>query len=250
MRYGLVFALLLTGACSRASKDGSADDTARTAPAANGEPSVVAAPADSTTNAPGHSAVRVPTVLFIGTSLTAGLGLDPDSAYPRLLQRRADSMAVKRRFVNAGLSGETSAGALRRVDWLLRGEADVVVLETGANDGLRGLDVDSTARNIRSIVQRIRAAKPGATILLVQMEAPPNLGERYTTRFHDMYATIAREERIRLVPFLLDRVAGVARLNQADGVHPNDAGERIVADNVWRALKPVLDSLDRGGPVG
>lgn len=201
-------------------------------------------------NAPAPAGERIPrrTVLFVGTSLTAGLGLEPDSAYPQLLQRRADSLGVAYRFVNAGKSGETSAGALRRVDWLLQGDADVVVLETGANDGLRGLDVDSTAANIRAIVARVRGARPRAVIALVQMEAPPNLGASYTGRFHRMYPDIAREEGLVLVPFLLDRVAGVPRLNQADGMHPNDAGERIVADNVWRALRPVLDSLDRSAP--
>lgn len=201
-------------------------------------------------NATAPAGERIPgrTVLFVGTSLTAGLGLEPDSAYPQRLQRRADSLGVAYRFVNAGMSGETSAGALRRVDWLLQGDADVVVLETGANDGLRGLDVDSTAANIRAIVARVRAARPRSVIALVQMEAPPNLGASYTARFHRMYPDIAREEGLVLVPFLLDRVAGVPRLNQADGMHPNDAGERIVADNVWRALRPVLDSLDRSAP--
>jgi acyl-CoA thioesterase I len=185
------------------------------------------------------------TILFIGTSLTAGLGLDPEDAYPRLIAQKADSLGLPYDVVNAGLSGETSAGALRRVDWLLRGSANVVVLETGANDGLRGLDVDSSKANIRAIVRKIRAVKPGVTILLVQMEAPPNLGDRYTTAFRSMYPDLAREEGLILMPFLLDRVAGVGKLNQNDGIHPNEEGERIVADNVWRALRPVLDSLDR-----
>jgi acyl-CoA thioesterase-1 len=191
-----------------------------------------------------------PTVLFVGTSLTAGLGLEPDSAYPQRLQRRADSLGLGWRFVNAGLSGETSAGALRRIDWLLRGDADVVVLETGANDGLRGLDVDSTKRNIEAIVAKVRAVKPKATIVLVQMEAPPNLGASYTSRFHAMYEDVAQKNGLVLMPFLLGQVAGVGRLNQADGVHPNDAGERIVAETVWRTLRPVLDSLDRSRKIG
>ena len=234
---------VLCAACGGSTKDAAPDSGMATRDSA----SMGASTAAANGNAKAPAGERTPggTVLFIGTSLTAGLGLEPDSAYPQRLQRRADSLGMRYRFVNAGMSGETSAGALRRVDWLLRGNADVVVLETDANDGLRGLDVDSTAANIRAIVTRVRAALPHAVIALVQMEAPPNLGASYTARFHQMYVEIARDEHIVLVPFLLDRVAGVGRLNQADGVHPNDAGERIVADNVWRSLRPVLDSLDR-----
>jgi acyl-CoA thioesterase-1 len=187
-------------------------------------------------------------VLFVGTSLTAGLGLEPEDAYPRLIQHMADSAGLAYDFVNAGLSGETSAGALRRIDWLLRGDADVIVIETGANDGLRGLDVDSTAANIRALVAKVKAARPGATILLAQMEAPPNLGERYTSAFRRMFQDVAREEGVILLPFLLDGVAGVPRLNQPDGIHPNEEGEVIVAQNVWRSLRPVLDSLDQRLP--
>lgn len=186
----------------------------------------------------GSSALRV---VFIGTSLTAGLGLDPDSAYPTRIQRKADSAGIEVAVTNAGLSGETSAGALRRIDWLLQRErADVVVLETGANDGLRALPVDATRANIAQILHRIRTALPQARIVLVQMEAPPNLGAQYTGAFSAMYTSLARETGATLAPFLLTNVAGIARLNQADGIHPNDAGERIVTDNVWRALLPVL----------
>jgi len=179
-------------------------------------------------------------VLFLGTSLTAGLGLDPDDAYPALLQRKADSAGLAVRVENAGLSGETSAGALRRVDWLLRGPVDVFVLETGANDGLRGLDVDSTRANIERIVAKVRAARPSARVLLVQMEAPPNLGTKYTGQFRAMFPEVARETGATLVPFLLEGVAGVSSLNQADGIHPNEEGSRRVAANVWRALGPAL----------
>lgn len=191
------------------------------------------------------------TVLFIGTSLTAGLGLDPDSAFPARIQRTADSAGMPVTAVNAGVSGETSAGALRRIDWLLQRErADVVVLETGANDGLRALPVDSTRANIQQVLRRIRAALPGARLVLVQMEAPPNLGERYTTAFRAMFPSLAREAGATLAPFLLGGVAGIARLNQADGIHPNDAGERIVADGLWRTLEPVLRAATAsGGPV-
>ena len=184
---------------------------------------------------------------MVGTSLTAGLGLDPEDAYPALLQRKADSLGLHVDIVNAGLSGETSAGALRRIDWLLRGPADVVVIESGANDGLRGLNVDSTRANLRAIVGKVKAARPAARILLVQMEAPPNLGAKYTDAFHAMYQDVAKEAGVSVMPFLLQGVAGVTSLNQQDGIHPNERGEQIVANNVWAALEPVLKQLD--GPA-
>jgi len=187
---------------------------------------------------------------MVGTSLTAGLGLDPEAAYPALLQRRADSLGLHVEIVNAGLSGETSAGALRRIDWLLRGPADVVVIETGANDGLRGLDVDSTRANLRALIAKVKAARPAARILLAQMEAPPNLGAKYTTAFGAMYQDVARETGVTLMPFLLRDVAGVPSLNQGDGIHPNERGEQIVADNVWSALAPVLRQLDATATAG
>lgn len=184
---------------------------------------------------------RRPALLIVGTSLTAGLGLDPDSAYPAILQRKLDSAGVAYRVVNAGVSGETSAGALRRIEWLLRDSARVVMIETGANDGLRGQDVDSTRATLRAIVRRVKTGLPGATVLLAQMESPPNLGARYTSAFRSMFPTVAKEEGIALVPFLLDGVAGIPSLNQPDGIHPNEAGARIVAANVFRALRPVLE---------
>ena len=181
---------------------------------------------------------------MVGTSLTAGLGLDPEDAYPALLQRKADSLGLHVDIVNAGLSGETSAGALRRIDWLLRGPADVVVIESGANDGLRGLNVDSTRANLRAIIGKVKAARPAARILLVQMEAPPNLGAKYTDAFRAMYQDVAKEAGVSVMPFLLEGVAGVTALNQQDGIHPNERGEQIVANNVWAALEPVLKQLD------
>jgi acyl-CoA thioesterase-1 len=184
---------------------------------------------------------------MVGTSLTAGLGLDPDDAYPALLQRKADSLGLHVDIVNAGLSGETSAGALRRIDWLLRGPADVVVIESGANDGLRGLNVDSTRANLRAIIGKVKAARPQARILLAQMEAPPNLGAKYTDAFRAMYQDVAKEAGVSVMPFLLQGVAGVTALNQQDGIHPNERGEQIVANNVWAALEPVLKQLD--GPA-
>jgi acyl-CoA thioesterase-1 len=219
---------ILSGCGAESGKDTPADST------------VVAAPPASAP-ATGSSAIdNRPALLIVGTSLTAGLGLHPDSAYPAILQRTLDSAGVAFRVVNAGVSGETSAGALRRVEWLLRDSAAVVMIETGANDGLRGQDVDSTRATLRAIVRRVKALLPGATVLVAQMESPPNLGERYTTAFRAMFPAIAREEGVALMSFLLDGVAGVPEMNQGDGIHPNEAGSKLVADNVFRALLPVL----------
>lgn len=182
-------------------------------------------------------------VLFVGTSLTAGLGLDPDSAYPAVLQQLADSNNLRVTMVNAGLSGETSAGALRRVEWLLQEPADVVVIETGANDGLRGLDPDSTKANLVGIIRAVRAHNPDVRILLAQMEAPPNLGPRYTRAFHDVFLNVARDEAVTLIPFFLDGIAGVPEMNQPDGIHPTEEGARRAARNMWRTLSPLLREI-------
>ena len=214
-------------------------------------PTRAAGAGDSGQRLPSGSRAATPngrrTVLVVGTSLTAGLGLDPEDAYPALLQRKADSLGLHVDVVNAGLSGETSAGAVRRIDWLLRGPADVVVIESGANDGLRGLNVDSTRANLRAIIGKVKAARPAARVLLVQMEAPPNLGAKYTDAFRAMYQDVAKEAGVSVMPFLLQGVAGVTSLNQQDGIHPNERGEQIVADNVWAALEPVLKQLDALG---
>ncbi len=206
-----------------------------------------AAPAESAVVARGPARG---TVLILGTSLTAGLGLDPDDAYPALLQRKIDAAGLPFAVVNAGLSGETSGGALRRVAWLLRGPVDVFVLETGANDALRGLNVDSTKANLIAIVRAVRVARPGARICLVAMEALPNMGPQYTAAFRAIYPAVARETGAVLFPFPLAGVAGHAGLNQADGIHPNVHGETIVAETVWTALAPVLRSVSTGTRAG
>ena len=189
-------------------------------------------------------------LLFVGTSLTAGLGLEPDQAYPALISRRIDSLGLPYRVDNAGYSGETSAGALRRIDWLVREPVDVLVLETGANDGLRGLSVDSLRANIQAIIDRVRATSPSARILLVGMEAPPNLGTRYTSEFRKVFPELAERNGATLLPFLLVDVAAVDSLNQGDGIHPNAAGSRRLAETVWSALFPLLgdgvESQDAG----
>ena len=181
-----------------------------------------------------------PVVLFLGTSLTAGLGLLAEDAFPALVQEKIDSAGLPFRAVNAGVSGETSAGALRRIDWLLRQRFDVLVIETGANDMLRGTNVDSTRANIEAIVERVRAERPEARIVLAGMLAAPNLGREYTNRFRDMYPDIAAKNDLPLIPFLLQDVAAVPAMNQGDGMHPNVEGARRVADNVWTVLEPVL----------
>ncbi len=184
-----------------------------------------------------------PRVLFLGTSLTAGLGVDPDSAYPSVVQRLARDAALDIDVINGGLSGETSAGALRRADWVLTQRVAILVIETGANDGLRGLDPDTTAANITALIGKARARQPGAAIVLMQMEAPPNLGPAYTRRFHALFAQVAKATGVRLLPFLLEGVGGKADLNQDDGIHPNPEGARRVAANVFRGLRAVLDSV-------
>jgi acyl-CoA thioesterase-1 len=248
-----VIALTCVSALACAGGDASKDTPSDSAP--SGALPIPAAKSETTSDssgAPGASASGVsgPNVLFVGTSLTAGLGLDPSKAYPAVLQRMADSAGYAVHIVNAGLSGETSAGALRRLDWLLREPASMVVLETGANDGLRGLDVDSTRANLVAIVQLVKRTLPDAEIFLVQMEAPPNLGADYTRRFHDNYAAVAKEEGITLLPFLLNGVAGVRRLNQGDGIHPTEAGAVIVARNLWGSLAPGLSRLAKAPKPG
>ena len=182
------------------------------------------------------------TVLFLGTSLTAGLGLEADSAYPQQIQRKIDSVGLAYQTVNAGVSGETSAGLLRRLDWVLQNPVAVIVVETGANDGLRGQPVEGTKATIGQVLARIKRDRPLARVMLVQMEAMPNLGSDYTAAFHGMFPALAREYGVTLMPFLLDGVAGHTDLNQSDGIHPNDAGERLVTATVWKALEPLLRS--------
>jgi acyl-CoA thioesterase-1 len=179
-------------------------------------------------------------VVFLGTSLTAGQGLDPEQAYPALIQQKLDSAGLPYVAVNAGVSGETSVGARRRIDWLLRQPVAVLVIETGANDGLRGLDVDSLRANIEAIIARANQQRPKPRILLAQMRALPNYGAAYTQRFEAVYRDIARQYGIPLIPFLLDGFAGVDSLNQSDNLHPTAAGHRQMAERVWRVLRPEL----------
>jgi acyl-CoA thioesterase I len=187
-----------------------------------------------------------PVLLCFGTSLTAGMGLAPEEAFPALLQRKVDSAGLAFRVVNAGVSGETAAAGLRRIDWLLQQPIAVLLLELGANDALRGQDLAEAKRNLQEIINRTRARYPGVRVVVAGMEAPPNLGRRYTREFRDLFRDLARENDAVLIPFLLEGVAGHADLNQADGIHPTAAGARIVADRVWKTLEPVLRARDLG----
>ncbi|HET7241341.1 MAG TPA: arylesterase [Gemmatimonadales bacterium] len=179
-------------------------------------------------------------VVFLGTSLTAGLGLDPANAYPALIQAKIDSAGLPYTAVNAGVSGETSAGALRRIDWLLQQPVAVLVIETGANDALRGLNVDTMSANIQAIIDHARKLNPPPTIVLVGMRAPPNLGPDYVRRFRAAFPALAEKNELPLVPFLLDGVAGRPSLNQGDMIQPTAKGQRIMAETVWRVVGPVL----------
>lgn len=182
--------------------------------------------------------------MFLGTSLTAGLGLDPAQAYPALLQAKIDSAGLRYRVINAGVSGETSAGALRRIGWLLRDPPAVLVIETGANDGLRAQSPDSLRANLQAIIDSAKAISPPPRIVLIGMEALPNFGPPYARRFRRLYPELAEKNDLPLVPFMLEGVAGVDSLNQPDGIHPSAAGQRVVAGTIWKTLEPVLKSVN------
>jgi len=180
------------------------------------------------------------TILFFGDSITAGSGLDPDEAFPALIQKKIDETGRPWRVVNAGLSGETTAGGLRRLDWILRQPVDIFVIELGGNDGLRGIPPETSRANLQTMIERIRAKHPRVTIVLAGMQMPTNMGPDYTRRFAAMYPELAEKNQTTIIPFLLEGVGGVASLNQADGIHPTAAGHQIVADTVWRTLQPLL----------
>lgn len=196
-----------------------------------------------TLRAPAARSDERPVVLFLGNSLSAGLGVPEDSAFPALVQQKIDSAGLGFRVVNAGVSGATSSDGLQQSGWLLRQRVDVLVLELGGNDALRGLPVAAMEQNLRGIIERFRARQPGIPVIVAGMEAPPNLGVQYTAAFRQVYPRLAREEHASLIPFLLEGVGGRPELNQPDHIHPTSAGHRIVAQNVWRVLEPVLRRL-------
>ena len=181
------------------------------------------------------------TVVVLGDSLAAGYGLDPSESFPALLQRKIDAAGMKFTVVNAGVSGDTSAGGLRRIDWLLRRRVDVLVLELGGNDGLRGIPVGVTKTNLQAIIDRTKQKHPRAQIVVAGMQMPPNMGADYTASFAKLFPDLAQANNAALVPFLLEGVGGRPELNLPDLIHPTAEGQRIVATNVWNVLKPVLE---------
>jgi acyl-CoA thioesterase I len=180
------------------------------------------------------------TILFYGDSLTAGYGLSPDEAFPALVGRKLSEKGKATKIINAGLSGETSAGGLTRIDWVLRQPIDVFVLELGPNDGLRGLPLEQTENNLQAIIDKVKAKNPNVKILIAGMMVPPNMGKDYSDQFKALYPRLAAKNKAMLIPFLLENVAGVEKLNLGDRIHPNQQGHAIVAENVLKVLEPIL----------
>lgn len=180
-------------------------------------------------------------IVFFGDSITAGYGINIEQAFPAIIQQKIKELGMPYEVINAGLSGETTAGGLQRIDWVLRLKPDVLMLELGGNDGLRGLSLDETRANLKAMINKIKAANDRTIIILAGMQIPPNLGQAYTEEFRTLYAEIAEEEGVRLLPFLLENVGGEKELNLSDGIHPNVAGHEIVAETVWSFLKPLID---------
>jgi acyl-CoA thioesterase I len=210
--------------------------------AAREEASRPAASAATPAQQPAKKDTR-PKIVILGDSLTAGLGLPVEQAYPTLLQKRLNEEGLRYEVVNAGVSGDTSAGGLSRLDWALQGDVRILIVALGGNDALRGLPPEALKKNLAEIIERAQAR--GARVVLAGMEAPPNYGREYIVSFHKVYPALAQQYGIPLVPFLLKDVAGIDRLNQPDGIHPTAAGARIVADNVWPVLKPLAEDLSR-----
>ena len=184
------------------------------------------------------------TIVFLGDSITAGYGLDVGQAYPGLIQKKIESKGWNFRVINAGQSGDTSAGGLSRLDWLLKNQMDVLVLELGANDGLRGLSTDQMTKNLQAIIDRTKERYPGAKVVIAGMKVPPNMGGDYGRRFEAAFADLAKKNNAAFVPFVLEGVGGTRELNLPDGIHPTAKGHEIVANNVWKVLEPVLRSLN------
>lgn len=180
------------------------------------------------------------TILFFGDSITAGLGVDKSQAFPALIQDKIDSLGLNYEVINGGLSGETSAGGLRRIDWILQRDIDLMVLELGGNDGLRGIELNSTKENLQQIIDKFEAKNPDAKIILAGMQVPPNLGQEYTKQFQTIYPELADENDLPLIPLIMDKLGGNEEFIQSDGLHPTPAGHRLIAETVWEVLKPML----------
>lgn len=217
---------MICAACDREAPNGQAAPDRAAAPAAAASTSPVVAKAG-------------PRVVFLGDSLTAGRGVDADEAFPALIGKQLESEGIAVQIVNAGVSGDTTAGGLRRLDWILKQKPDILVLCLGGNDGLRGMSVDASTENLRTIIRRARDA--GARVLLLGMMIPPNYGPEYANAFRDMYPRLAKEFDVPLVPFVLEGVGGDARLNQSDGIHPTVEGHRIIAGNVVGHVRKMVN---------
>ena len=187
------------------------------------------------------------TLLFLGDSITAGLGVELSQAFPARIQERIDAKGWPFRVINAGQSGDTSAGGLGRINWLLKNRVDILVLELGANDGLRGLPVAVTQKNLQAIIDRTKSKYPDVKVVIAGMKVPPNMGADYGRRFEAQFAELAKKNKAVLIPFILDGVGGVTELNLRDGIHPTARGHEIIARNVWKTLEPVLRSLRSSG---
>ena len=179
-------------------------------------------------------------ILIFGDSITAGFGIEPQQAFPALIQNRIDSLGLNYNVINAGLSGETSAGGLRRIDWVLQRKVDVMILELGGNDALRGIDLSTTKENLQKIIDKVQAKYPEAEIVVAGMQVPPNLGTDYTQQFASIFPALAKENELHLIPFLLEKVGGSQELNQPDGIHPTVKGHALVAETVWEYLYPIV----------
>jgi acyl-CoA thioesterase-1 len=227
MRWLVVLALCGTlAACSR--NDSPPSPSAQSAQGAQRAPGAPSAPA---------SAAK-PRIVFLGDSLTAGLGLAADRSFPSLIEKKLKQNGLDYDVINAGVSGDTSAGGVRRLDWSMEGDVRVLILALGGNDGLRGLPTTEMKKNLAAVLDRARERK--VPVILAGMEAPPNYGPEYTRAFRNVYSELAKEYKVRFIPFLLQGVAGDASLNQSDGIHPNVRGAEVVADLVWAELEPAL----------
>ena len=198
--------------------------------------------AGNQTNTANDSAtvVKKKTIVFYGNSLTAGYGLSPSQAFPALIQKKIDSLGLSYQVINAGVSGETSSGGKTRIDWILREPVDIFILELGANDGLRGTPLSETKKNLQDIIDIVKTKYPDIKLVFAGMEIPPNMGQAYTTEFRNIYTDLAAKNNMTLIPFLLEGVGGEPDLNLEDGIHPNEEGHRIVAENVWKQLEKLL----------
>ncbi|MBA3985371.1 MAG: arylesterase [Flavobacteriales bacterium] len=196
---------------------------------------------NSNTDIPSENKTDSKTILFFGTSLTAGYGLSEEEAYPALIQKKIDSLNLSYQTINAGLSGETTASGKNRINWLLNQKIDIFVLELGANDGLRGVPLEETRKNLQVIIDTVKQKNPGIKILIAGMQIPPNMGVQYTAQFKNIFPELAVKNSAILIPFLLENVGGISSLNQSDGIHPTAEGQKILAENVWMVLQSAIE---------